>query len=238
MFYPKLNRRNPYLTKKNGKFYVYSRYRTEIAEDCLQRCVYCDAHEDEVGGASAMELDHFRPSSLAPFVNLKNDPTNLVYSCGSCNGLKHDAWPALGTAGTFIGNDGFIDPFDVDRLKYFAIRSNGRIQGKRPPASYIIGLLGLDRKFMRRLRQRRRLMAQVVALAAEAKGSSRGKGRKRSRASAQSKAVRLVVKLAKLEKRRLNIIHRLLAALASSSDCRDFRIKPRSDAISFQKKIN
>jgi hypothetical protein len=198
-FYPKLVRRPKYTAKKNGKFYVYPRYRLEIAEDCLQRCVYCDAHEYEVG-ASIMELDHFRPSGLAEFKPLLNDPRNLVYSCRSCNGLKHEFWPALGTVHTFVGNDGFIDPFAVNRRQYFVVRPNGRIAAKKPPASYMITLLGLDRPFMRRLRERRRLMGKVVLLAGELKGGSGVKASAESRA-ASAEAARLVLKLAALEKR-------------------------------------
>lgn len=201
-FYPKLVRRKKYLTKKNGKFYVYSRYRLEIAEDCLQRCVYCDAHDDEVGGASVMELDHFKPSGRPEFKGLLNDPRNLVYSCRSCNGLKTEFWPALGTVHTFVGDDGFIDPFEVDRLQYFAVRANGRIHAKKPPASYMIRLLGLDRPFMQRLRERRRLMGRVVSLAGEIDRSSGTRSSGRSGASASAKAARLVLKLAELEKRR------------------------------------
>jgi hypothetical protein len=199
-FYPKLVRRPKYVTKKNGKFYVYTRYRLEIAEDCLQRCVYCDAHECEVG-ASIMELDHFRPGGLAAFKALLNDPSNLVYSCRSCNGLKRQLWPALGTVYTFVGNEGFVDPFAVNRRRYFAVRANGRIEAKKPPASYMIKLLGLDRTFMRRLRERRRLMGKVVSLAGELKDGSGVKALAKSRA-ASAEATRLVLKLAALEKRR------------------------------------
>jgi hypothetical protein len=201
-FYPKLVRRKKYLTKKNGKFYVYPRYRLEIAEDCLHRCVYCDGHDHEVGGASVMELDHFRPSGRPEFKALLNDPRNLVYSCRSCNGLKSEFWPASGTVQTFVGDDGFIDPFNLDRLQYFAIRANGRIHAKKPPASYMIELLGLDRPFMRRLRERRRLMGRVVSLAGELEGASGTRSTGRPNASASAKAALLVLKLAELEKRR------------------------------------
>jgi len=198
-FYPKLARRTEYLTKKNGKFYVYARYRLEIAEDCLKRCVYCDAHEYEVGGASVMELDHFRPRSLVEFKDLINDPRNLVYSCRNCNGLKHELWPALGTVHTFVGTDGFIDPFEVNRRHYFAVRANGRIEARKSPAGYMISLMGLDRPFMRRLRQSRRLMAKVVALAEEMEDQAKLQSSVKSNSA---KAVRLILKLSELERRR------------------------------------
>jgi hypothetical protein len=200
-FYPKLVRRAKYLTKNNGKFYVYARYRDEIGEDCLRRCVYCDAHEEDVGGDSVMELDHFRPISFTEFKHLTNDPQNLHYSCRSCNNLKREYWPARGTAKTYVGTDGFVDPFLVNRLDYFSCQSNGQIKAKTPPAAYMIGLLGLDRPFMRRLRQKRILMSQITSLAEHPGNSSKAKDSKARKANA-AKLERLILKLVTLEKRR------------------------------------
>jgi hypothetical protein len=32
-------------------------YRVAIAKDCECQCVFCDCHEDSVGGSEAMEMD-------------------------------------------------------------------------------------------------------------------------------------------------------------------------------------
>ncbi|HNX33424.1 MAG TPA: HNH endonuclease [Kiritimatiellia bacterium] len=141
--------------KKDGSFYAYSRYRKEIAEDCLHRCVYCDARDSEVGGAEAMQLDHFRPESFSEFDHLVNDPRNLHYACGRCNNWKSDLWPARGTDFTHDGYAGFIDPFSDDRRNYFAIAADGSIKALKPPATYMIRLLRLDREFLRKLRELR-----------------------------------------------------------------------------------
>ena len=62
MFYEALRRRDQYeIRPADGRFYDYAHYRTAIAEDCKYRCVYCDCHEDCVGGRETMEIDHFRP---------------------------------------------------------------------------------------------------------------------------------------------------------------------------------
>lgn len=155
LFFPPLTRREKYPVKTNGGFYVYSRYREEIAEDCKHRCVYCDASSNEVGGAEAMQLDHFRPESFPEFVDLINDPRNLHYACGRCNLWKSDWWPARGSNGTHNGTEGFIDPFTEDRREYFVIKPDGRIQPLQPPAAYLIRLLRLDREFIRKLRELR-----------------------------------------------------------------------------------
>ncbi len=62
LFFPLLKRRKQYKTKRDGNYYAnYNEYRQEIREDCLGRCVYCDRHENEIGGSESMKLDHFRP---------------------------------------------------------------------------------------------------------------------------------------------------------------------------------
>src|SRR5688572_13506451 len=105
LFFPKLTRQGTYAVKADGKFYAYSHYRIEIAHDCQNRCVYCDATAAEVGGAEAMQLDHFRPESYPEFVHLVNDPRNIHYACGRCNLWKSDLWPARGSETTHNGSE-------------------------------------------------------------------------------------------------------------------------------------
>lgn len=155
LFFPVLTRRDAYSAKADGKFYAYSHYRTEIAEDCQHRCVYCDSKAEEVGGAEAMQLDHFHPESFPEFEHLINDPRNIHYACGRCNLWKSDWWPARGTDGTHNGSEGFVDPFADDRRAYFEVIPGGGIRPLRPPATYMIRLLHLDREFMRKLRELR-----------------------------------------------------------------------------------
>ena len=164
-FFPRLERRKNYSTKKGGAFYSYAyfreRFQDEIAEDCKERCVYCDSHEDEVGGREAMEIDHFRPYTRAGFEDLKDDPANFHHSCGCCNSLKSDNWPCIVDGLCHDGNVGFIDPFSDFRSDYFEIGSQGEITAKREPASYIIRLLELDRPYLTKLREARILRAEL-----------------------------------------------------------------------------
>lgn len=160
VFFPKLARQGGYPLKGDGSFYAYAHYRDHVAKDCQDRCVYCDAHCDEVGGAEAMQLDHFRPESFDEFQALVNDPRNLHYACGRCNLLKSNHWPARGTDATHNGRDGFIDPFSEDRVGYFEITEGGDIRPIQPPAAYVIRLLRLDREFLRKAREVRLLRAK------------------------------------------------------------------------------
>jgi hypothetical protein len=160
MFYPTLTRKGGYPQKGDGSYYAYGCYREHIAADCQRRCVYCDAKEDEVGGAEAMQLDHFRPESFPEFEHLVNDPLNLHYACLRCNLWKSNNWPARGTQHTHDGINGFLDPFSDNRLHYFTVKPDGQIEPMRPPAKYIIRLLHLQREFMRKLREKRLLVAE------------------------------------------------------------------------------
>ena len=155
LLFPKLSRRDQYRLTRNNKYYqAYSAYRQEIREDCLGRCVYCDCHENHLGGQESMNLDHFRPKGLLEFKYLINDPNNLLWCCSRCNGLKSDRWPAVGTDLTFLNDEGFIDPFTENRLDYFSIQEDGSLLPLKPPAQYMIELLGLN-LFPRKLREMR-----------------------------------------------------------------------------------
>jgi 5-methylcytosine-specific restriction endonuclease McrA len=156
LFFPHLRRRCEYSKTRSGGYYAdYSTYRQEIREDCMGRCVYCDTHENETGGAESMELDHFRPKKYPEFADLINDPHNLVWACRGCNHFKGPHWPALGSDGTVNGDEGFIDPFAENRLDYFQVSPGGKIDSIRPPGNYIIKLLALNRFSRKRLRELR-----------------------------------------------------------------------------------
>jgi hypothetical protein len=131
----------------------YRRYRSEIREDCIHRCVYCDCPEDLIGGDPMMELDHFRPQKHYP--DLHDDPTNLVYSCRSCNNKKRADWPAgADVAVTHMAGEGYLDVFTVERRNYLCIADSGELQALQGPATYLIRRLALNRPLMRHLRRR------------------------------------------------------------------------------------
>jgi hypothetical protein len=49
-----------------------------------------------------------------------------------------------------------------DRLEFFRVDRKGVIHAKKDPADYLIGLLELNRPLLRRLRERRRLIAESL----------------------------------------------------------------------------
>ena len=156
--FPPIARRQNYIKTRRGSYYAnYQKYRQEIREDCLGRCVYCDSHENETGGQELMQLDHFRPQMYPEFDHLKNDPNNLVWACGGCNRLKGSHWPALGTPDTVNGVQGFIDPFLDNRRAYFDVSPNGKLKALKPPAKYKIRILALNRPIKRRIRELRQI---------------------------------------------------------------------------------
>lgn len=164
-FFRKLVRRTAYSRPSDTEFYAYTyfrkRYHHEIAEDCVERCVYCDAHEDEVGGREAMQIDHFRPHGLAEFEHLKDVPTNFHHSCARCNNWKRARWLSSDPSATHDGTVGFIDPFNDDRRLYFEVLPDGELRALHPVGRYLIRLLALNRPFLRLLRLRRILRAKL-----------------------------------------------------------------------------
>ena len=162
LFFPAIKRRLVY-----SRHNAYRRYRKEIREDCQGRCVYCDIHENELqynafSEQEIMTLDHFRPQDT--YGHLKNDPTNLVYSCKTCNELKGCAWPAWGTSSTIFNGRGFLDPFITDLHLYFNITDNGKFIPLMPPAEFIIKQLKLNREIIRRVREKRIKIYEVYHL--------------------------------------------------------------------------
>ncbi len=70
----------------------YQKYRPYIREDFHECCAYCLMHERFANGESNFELDHFKPK--AKFKKLKEEYTNIYYSCHVCNKGKWQHWPS------------------------------------------------------------------------------------------------------------------------------------------------
>jgi hypothetical protein len=155
-FYPDLLRRDPYLTKSNGEFYVYSFYKEAIHEDCQNRCVYCDIKIEEHGG-EGFHLDHFKPQSDNS--ELINNPNNLVASCPKCNYFKSNHWPEN------YPEVSFLNPFEVDRVNRLVCNNDGSITpSDDKQAAYQIKLLNLNRPARIQQRRARLLTKQIREL--------------------------------------------------------------------------
>jgi 5-methylcytosine-specific restriction endonuclease McrA len=171
-FFQALKRRDQYETDpESGGYYEYPRYRQAIAEDCLFRCVYCDSHEDMIGGREAMEIDHFKPwgKKFKPeqeqkFSHLKHEPSNLVHSCGVCNGFKWSHWPTEDPSVCFDHEKGWVDPFELVRADFFAVEQDGTVSPIKAPAQFQISKLRLNRPLLKRQREFEILLTSFRAL--------------------------------------------------------------------------
>lgn len=161
IFFRMLTRRAEYETNPDGGgFYGYAHYRNAIAEDCEFRCVYCDCHEDAIGGRETMELDHFRPwnkmfglSKEKKFQHLRDDPSNLVHACGVCNSFKWAHWPTEDPDRPYDDEKGWIEPFGEHRADFLEVMDDGKVTGRKPPGQYQIRKLRLNRPFLQRQRE-------------------------------------------------------------------------------------
>lgn len=169
-FFPALKRRTAYeIDPYTGKFYNYTHYRIAIAEDCEFRCVYCDCHEDDVGGREAMELDHFRPwnkgfgeNQEKMFQHLKHEPRNLVHACKVCNRFKWAHWPTENPDHPHDHEKGWIEPFEEVRADFLAVGNDGAVSAKKAPAQYQISKLRLNRPLLKRLREFRLVLNNLT----------------------------------------------------------------------------
>jgi len=171
-FFSPLKRRDGYETNPtDGCFYAYAHYRIVIAEDCGCRCVYCDCHEDSVGGREAMEIDHFRPWQKGfgqlkekKFEHLKNERKNLVHACGSCNGFKWSHWPTEDPGRSYDHEKGWIEPFEECRADFLEVLNDCIVRARKPPGEYQIRKLRLNRPLLKRLRENRILKHRLESL--------------------------------------------------------------------------
>jgi hypothetical protein len=167
-FLPTLSRRKSYQGEEG--YSGYRKYKLEISDDCAHRCVYCDLHANYLGGYDMMELDHLRPKAKKLFPHLKNDPFNLLFACRSCNGKKHDDWPAGTGADTFVGLTGYIDPFGT-RQDFYVIGENGCFAAKQAPAQYVIDRLSLNRPLAVAIRRKIIVVSKLVQAARDLKAA-------------------------------------------------------------------
>lgn len=201
LFFPKLTRRTQYRQTRKKVFYSnYNKYRQEIREDCLGRCVYCDCHENHIGGYQSMHLDHFRPKERPEFVHLINDPSNLLWSCSVCNRLKWYHWHSGDVTSSVNGDYGFIDPFLENRQEYFSVGKDGRLIPLKSPAKYMIELLGLNNHNRRQLREARAQSHELLPMIEEEISNIE------NRTSLTSDDIRLLTLLQEIKIAHLNVL--------------------------------
>lgn len=106
----------------------YRSFKSYIRDDFNKRCGYCDDLDYFHGGKRGYQIDHFRPHSISRFTVLKEDYSNLVYSCPFCNGAKSNKWK---------DNEGFIDPCNEEYTTHLERNNKGQIKSKSEQGRYI-----------------------------------------------------------------------------------------------------
>lgn len=144
----------------------YEKYRSFLKKVSHSSCSYCTITESESPGAT-FNIDHFRPVKYFP--ELKNDCSNLRYSCPRCNSYKRDRWISrengcikeCKSCHTKICKKDifrFIDCLEENPEKMIALDEQGKliaINGSKP-AEFTIKYLRLNRLQLIKLRTVRR----------------------------------------------------------------------------------
>ena len=112
----------------------YKDYRKELSDDFQHICGYCG--KSERTSTKGFEIDHFIPQKLAG--NLKNDYTNLVYSCFTCNRKKGAKWPTNDITIAHTDTIGLCDPATEEYDTHLARREDGKIVGVTPVGEYMV----------------------------------------------------------------------------------------------------
>jgi len=112
----------------------YTSFKPFIREDFNRRCGYCDDLDVYHGGVRGYQIDHFKPHSIDSFKHLKEEYSNLVYSCPFCNRAKSNKWEDI---------DGFIDPCEKEYDNHLERNNKGQIISKTTQGKYIYTNLNL-----------------------------------------------------------------------------------------------
>ncbi len=115
----------------------YISFKPYIRADFNKRCGYCDDLDFYHGGSRGYQIDHFKPHSIARFSALKEEYSNLVYSCPFCNRAKSNKWE---------DTDGFIDPCDEEYDNHLKRNNRGQIVAITRRGQYIHKNLNLHLK--------------------------------------------------------------------------------------------
>jgi len=106
----------------------YTSFKPHIRVDFNKRCGYCDDLDVYHGGSRGYQIDHFKPHSITRFSALKEEYSNLVYSCPFCNRAKSNKWE---------DTDGFIDPCDEEYDNHLERNDRGQIKATSERGKYI-----------------------------------------------------------------------------------------------------
>jgi len=115
----------PSRTYTGPKLDNYRMYKEQLQSDFNSKCGYCDVSDKFSGSISAYHVDHFAPVSKFP--HLREEYTNLVYSCPFCNLAKGSYWATDTEVNPLAGDEGLIDPCTPDYDTHLMRNDDGTI---------------------------------------------------------------------------------------------------------------
>lgn len=130
----------------------YRQYKSNLREDFNHRCGYTDCQDLWWDSGTGFHIDHFapkkpkltNPSNLSKFKEKEHDYSNLVYVCPHVNRAKSNDWPSDDPLISIVGDNGYLDPCNVDLNEYFERTDAGKIMPKdNPVAKYMWSKLQL-----------------------------------------------------------------------------------------------
>lgn len=120
----------------------YKKYEKELREDFGKICGYCGKSERVT--KKGFEIDHFVPQDIDP--TRRNDYTNLVYSCFTCNRKKSNKWPTKDPNKSHDGREGLVDPASEEYDSHLKRDINGAIVPLSDLGKYMINKVFLFHK--------------------------------------------------------------------------------------------
>ena len=122
------------------KYSDYHSYRPYLEKDFHYLCGYCGQHSKII--RNPFEIDHFVPKAIDS--SRKNDYSNLVFSCKTCNRNKWDTWPTNDKDLHHNGKEGFIDPASEEFDNHLKRNDNGEIIALTDIGKYMVKVLKFD----------------------------------------------------------------------------------------------
>ena len=110
----------------SGELRDYRDARKELAEDFNDICGYCGKSSKYF--KEHYHIDHFVPRRIAE--EMKNQYSNLVWSCPKCNLSKSGKWPTENKNLPYDNEKGFIDPVSEEFDQHLERKEDGCIVGK------------------------------------------------------------------------------------------------------------
>lgn len=120
---------------KSEKGKNYQKHKPDLEIDFNHCCGYCGAFDGFGYTLTYFEIDHFVPIDFitvsGSFIGLSTY-SNLVYSCRFCNNNKTKHWPSQKYDIYINGDEGFIEPCDIDYENHLQRTDEGAIMWQTP----------------------------------------------------------------------------------------------------------